>query len=120
MFRFGVLKEIIYKKSVIRLILSVAAAQISGLLSSLEYLLRSCVVEQLVFCVQQHPRMNCVCVLRVGVFFFSFLVKLHILTTAHSDSTVSEEFLSILLCAHRELFPLSFQSKSKGGERTCI
>lgn len=39
-----------------------------------------------------------VCVLRVGGFFF--LVKLHILTTAHSNSSVSEEFLSILLCAY--------------------
>lgn len=57
-----------------------------------------------------------VCVLRVGVFFFFFPVKLHILTTAHSDSTVSEEFLSILLCACRELFPLSFQSKSRVGK----
>lgn len=46
-----------------------------------------------------------------------FLVKLHILNTAHSDSTVSEEVLSILLCAHRELFPLSFQSKSRVGRR---
>lgn len=57
-------------------------------------------------------------VLRVGgfFFFFFFLVKVHILTVAHSDSTVSEEFLSILLCAHRELFPLSFQSKSRVGK----
>lgn len=44
-----------------RLVLSVAAAQIYGLFSSLEYLLRSCVVEQLVFYAQQHPRGNCVC-----------------------------------------------------------
>lgn len=61
-----------------------------------------------------------VCVLRVGgfffLFFFPFLVKLHILTTAHSDSTVSEEFLSILLCARRELFPLSLQRKSRVGK----
>lgn len=56
-----------------------------------------------------------VCVLRVGRFLF-FLVKLHILTTAHSDSTVSEEFLSILLCAHGELFPLGFQGKSRVGK----
>lgn len=59
-----------------------------------------------------------VCVLRVrGVFF---LVKLHILNTAHSDSTVSEEVLSMLLCAHRELFPLSFQRKSRVGRRLAL
>lgn len=65
--------------------------------------------------VQRNIPEGAVCVLRVRGFFF--LVKLHILTTAHSDSSVSEEFLSILLCALRELFPLSFQSKSRVGIR---
>lgn len=68
----------------------------------------------LVFCAAQHPRGSCVCFESKSFFF---LVKLQILTTAHRDSTVSEEFLSILLCAHRELFPLSFQSKSRVGRR---
>lgn len=80
-------------------------------------LLRSCVVEWLGFCAEQHPRGNCVCFESKRVFF---LVKLHILNTAHSDSTVSEEVLSILLCAHRELFPLSFQSKSRVGRRLAL
>lgn len=66
------------------------------------------------FCVQQHPRGNRVCFESRSFFFFS-LVKLHILTTAHSDSSVSEEFLSVLLCAHREVFPLSFQSEGRVG-----
>lgn len=66
--------------------------------------------------VQSNIPEGTVCVLRVRGCFF-FLVKLHILNTAHSDSTVSEEVLSILLCARRELFPLSFQSESRVGGR---
>lgn len=55
-----------------RLVLSVVAAQICGLFSSLEYLLRSRVVGQLLFCAQQHPRGNCVCFESRRVFFFFF------------------------------------------------
>lgn len=100
-----------------RLVLSVVAAQIYGLFSFHGILSEKlCCGAACVFAHSNIPEGTvCVCVLRVGRFFF-FLVKLHILTTAHSDSTVSEEFLSILLCALRESFPLSFQGKIRVGK----
>lgn len=61
-------------------------------------------------CVCVH---GCVCALRAGV--FSPLLKQCSQAAAHSGSTVRTAVLSMLLCAHRQLFPLALSIEGRAG-----